>query len=161
MSEIKSMISSFLKDFENFAVKGNAIDMAVGIIIGAAFGKIVDSLVKDIIMPPIGLLLGDFDFTNLFVVLKSGKTLKNSYETLAAAQSAGAVTINIGLFLNILISFVIIAFCVFIIIKCISKLKEKSAPLQVNIKECPFCCSSIPLRAVKCPDCTVDLNTQK
>ncbi|MDR1086766.1 MAG: large conductance mechanosensitive channel protein MscL [Endomicrobium sp.] len=161
MTEIKATISSFLKDFENFAVKGNAIDMAVGIIIGAAFGKIVDSLVKDIIMPPIGLFLGDFDFTNLFVVLKSGKTLKDPYETLAAAQSAGAVTINIGLFLNVLISFVIIAFCVFIMIKCISKLKEKSAQDRVNAKECPFCCSSIPLRAVKCPDCTADLNTQK
>ncbi|MDR1474629.1 MAG: large conductance mechanosensitive channel protein MscL [Endomicrobium sp.] len=162
MSKIKAMISSFLKDFENFAVKGNAIDMAVGIIIGAAFGKIVDSLVKDIIMPPIGLLLGNFDFTNLFVVLKSGKTLKDPYETLAAAQSAGAITINIGLFLNVLISFIIIAFCVFIMIKCISKLKEKSAPSdQVNTKECHFCCSSIPLRAVKCPDCTADLNTQK
>jgi large conductance mechanosensitive channel len=158
---IKTKIASFLKDFENFAVKGNAIDMTVGIIIGAAFGKIVDSLVRDIIMPPIGLLLGDFDFTNLFIVLKEGKTVKEPYETLAGAQSAGAVTVNIGLFFNILLSFIIIAFCVFIMIKFISKLKEKSSPDQVNTKECPFCCSTIPVRAVKCPDCTADLNSQK
>ncbi|MDR1245391.1 MAG: large conductance mechanosensitive channel protein MscL [Endomicrobium sp.] len=158
---IKTKIESFLKDFENFAVKGNAIDMAVGIIIGAAFGKIVDSLVKDIIMPPIGVLLGDFDFTNLFIVLKEGKTVKEPYETLAAAQSAGAVTVNIGIFFNILLSFIIIAFCVFIMIKFISKLKEKYTPDQVNTKECPFCCSTIPVRAVKCPDCTADLNGQK
>ncbi|MDR2645374.1 MAG: large conductance mechanosensitive channel protein MscL [Endomicrobium sp.] len=158
---IKTKIESFLKDFENFAVKGNAIDMAVGIIIGAAFGKIVDSLVKDIIMPPIGVLLGDFDFTNLFIVLKEGKTVKEPYETLAAAQSAGAVTVNIGIFFNILLSFIIIAFCVFIMIKFISQLKEKYTPDQVNTKECPFCCSTIPVRAVKCPDCTADLNGQK
>jgi large conductance mechanosensitive channel len=158
---IKTIIKSFLKEFENFAIKGNAIDMAVGIIIGAAFGKIVDSLVKDIIMPPIGLFLGDFDFTNLFIVLKEGKTLKEPYETLNAAQSAGAITLNVGLFFNILISFVIITFCVFIMIKFISKLKQKSAPDQVNTKECPFCCSTIPVRAVKCPDCTADMNTRQ
>jgi large conductance mechanosensitive channel len=112
-------------------------------------------------MPPIGLLLGDFDFTNLFIVLKEGKTVKEPYETLAAAQSAGAVTVNIGLFFNILLSFIIIAFCVFIMIKFISKLKQKSSPDHVNTKECHFCCSTIPVRAVKCPDCTADLNGQK
>lgn len=150
------MIKSFLKEFESFAIKGNVIDMAVGIIIGAAFGKIVDSLVKDIIMPPIGLLLGNVDFSNLFITLKSG-TDGAEYATLAAAQQAGAVTINIGLFINILISFVIVAFCVFMMIKGINKIKSKPAPAPVNTKECPYCFTSIPIKAVKCPNCTTDL----
>ena len=150
------MIKSFLKEFQNFAVKGNVIDMAVGIIIGAAFGKIVDSLVKDVIMPPIGLLLGNVDFTNLFVVLKHGAD-NASYSTLAAAQSAGAVTINIGTFINTLISFMIIAFCVFMMIKGINKLKSAPVPVPVDKKDCPFCFSSISVKALKCPNCTSDL----
>ncbi len=150
------MIKSFLKEFENFAIKGNVIDMAVGIIIGAAFGKIVDSLVKDVIMPPIGLLLGNVDFSNLFITLKHGAD-GAEYATLAAAQQAGAVTINIGLFINVLISFIIVAFCVFILIKGINRLKSKPVPAPVNTKECPYCFTAIHLKAVKCPNCTSEL----
>lgn len=152
------MIKSFVKEFENFAIKGNVIDMAVGIIIGAAFGKIVDSLVKDIIMPPIGLLLGNVDFTNLFIVLKHGASDPEAhYATLAAAQQAGAVTMNIGLFINTAISFVIVAFSVFLMIKGINKLKKAPVPPPVNTKECPFCFTNIPVKAVKCPNCTADI----
>ncbi|MCL2484904.1 MAG: large conductance mechanosensitive channel protein MscL [Endomicrobia bacterium] len=153
------MFKSFFKEFRDFAVKGNVIDMAVGVIIGAAFGKIVDSLVKDIIMPPIGVLLGNVDFTNLFVVLKHGKGSVEGahYLTLAAAQQAGAITINIGIFLNTAISFIIVAFCVFLLIKGINKLKHAPAPKPVNTKSCPFCFTDIPLKAIKCPNCTADL----
>jgi len=154
------MIKSFFKEFRDFAVKGNVIDMAVGIIIGAAFGKIVDSLVKDIIMPPIGLMLGDVDFSNLFIVLKHGKgaVADTHYLTLAAAQQAGAVTVNIGLFINTAISFIIVAFCVFLLIKAINNLKHAPVPVPVNAKECLFCFTNIPLKAVKCPNCTADLS---
>lgn len=151
-----NFIKSFFKEFENFAIRGNVIDMAVGIIIGAAFGKIVDSLVKDIIMPPIGLLLGNVDFSNLFIVLKEGAE-GIDYHTLAAAQQAGAVTINIGIFINTFISFIIVAFCVFLMIKAINKLKGKPAPVPANTKLCPFCSTEIPLKAIKCPNCTADL----
>ena len=153
------MIKSFVKEFKEFAVKGNVIDMAVGIIIGAAFGKIVDSLVKDIIMPPIGVLLGNIDFTNLFVVLKDGKAAASPYLTLDAARQAGAVTLNIGLFLNVVITFVIVAFSVFLLIKAVNKLKNTTPPPAPapDKKECPFCCSSIPLKAVKCPNCISEI----
>ncbi len=150
-------LKSFFREFQQFAVKGNVIDMAVGIIIGSAFGKIVDSLVKDVIMPPIGLLLGNVDFSNLFIVLKHGKDSAESYVSLAAAQQAGAITINVGLFLNTAISFVIIAFAVFLMIKALNKLKSAPVPAPVNTKECPFCFTAIPVKAVKCPNCTVDL----
>lgn len=149
-------------------MRGNVIDMAVGIIIGAAFGKIVDSLVKDVIMPPIGLLLGKVDFTNLFIVLKEGATAA-PYISLDAAQKAGAVTLNVGLFINALISFTIVAFAVFILIKGINELqakidrKEKAAEKakEPETKTCPFCCTEIPVHAVKCPHCTSDLNKKK
>lgn len=145
-------------------MRGNVIDMAVGIIIGAAFGKIVDSLVKDVIMPPIGLLLGKVDFTNLFVVLKEGVTAA-PYASLDAAQKAGAVTLNVGLFVNALISFIIVAFAVFILIKAINELQartlkkeaEEAAKAAPATKECPYCCSTIPAKAIRCPDCTSDL----
>ena len=117
---------SMLKEFREFAVKGNVIDLAVGVVIGAAFGKIVDSLVKDILMPPIGMLVGKVDFTNLFLVLNEG-TIPGPYATLADAQKAGAVTLNPGLFLNQLISFIIIAFAIFLVIKFINKLKRAEA----------------------------------
>ncbi|MCL1901928.1 MAG: large-conductance mechanosensitive channel protein MscL [Endomicrobia bacterium] len=152
------MIKSFITEFKNFAVKGNVIDMAVGIIIGSAFGKIADSLVKDIIMPPIGLLLGNIDFSNLFIVLKDGVSGSYPYHTLEAARQAGAVTLNIGTFINVVISFLIVAFAVFLMIKGINKLKiehEEAAP--VTTKECPFCFTQIPVKAVKCPNCTSDL----
>jgi large conductance mechanosensitive channel len=153
------MLKSFAKEFKEFAVRGSVIDMAVGIIIGAAFGKIVDSMVKDIIMPPIGLLLGKVDFTNIFIVLKSGNPAVR-YETLSAAQQAGAVTVNVGNFINFFISFIIVAFCVFLLIKTINKLRKQVPPPPVNSKECPFCARSIPLKAVRCPDCTSDLTGQ-
>lgn len=159
------MFKGMLSEFKKFAMRGNVIDMAVGIIIGAAFGKIVDSLVKDVIMPPIGLLLGKVDFTNLFVVMKSGVT-PAPYPSLSAAQAAGAVTLNIGLFINAVISFLIVAFAVFILIKAINKLqakidaKEKKEEVATT-KKCPYCCSEIAIEAVKCPNCTSELKAEK
>lgn len=146
------------KEFKEFAVKGNVMDMAVGIIIGAAFGSIVNSLVADVIMPPIGLLLGSVDFSNLFIVLKEG-SLPLPYATVADAKKAGAVTLNYGLFINTIISFLIVAFSVFILVKNINRLKrEKEAPPPVpTTKECPYCFSNIPIKAVRCPNCTSDL----
>ncbi|MFB3924771.1 MAG: large conductance mechanosensitive channel protein MscL [Syntrophales bacterium] len=147
-----------LKEFKEFAMKGNVVDMAVGIIIGAAFGTIVKSLVDDVIMPPIGLLLGNVDFSNLFLVLKTGK-IAGPYATLADAKAAGAVTLNYGLFANTIISFLIVAFAVFLLIKQINLLKRKEveAPAAPTTKECPFCFSVIPLKATRCPYCTAEL----
>ncbi len=146
------------KEFKEFAIRGNVIDMAVGIIIGAAFGTIIKSLVDDVIMPPIGLLLGNVDFSNLFAVIKAGKVI-GPYETLAAAKAAGAVTVNIGVFLNTIISFVIVAFSVFLVIKQINALKRKevAAPAIPTTKDCPHCLSAIPIKASRCPHCTSDL----
>jgi large conductance mechanosensitive channel len=146
------------KEFKEFAVKGNVVDMAVGIIIGAAFGTIVKSLVDDVIMPPIGLLLGNVDFSNLFVTLKEGAAA-GPYATLAAAKSAGAVTLSYGAFLNTIISFLIVSFAVFLLIKGINRLKrEKEAPPAAPItKDCPFCFSAIPIKATRCPHCTSNL----
>jgi len=148
------------KEFKEFAIRGNVIDMAVGIIVGAAFGTIVKSLVDDILMPPAGLLLGNADFSNLFVVIKAGKAL-GPYETLAAAKAAGAVTVNIGAFLNTIISFVIVAFSVFLVIKQINTLKRKevAAPALPTTKECPYCLSVIPIKATRCPHCTSDMKS--
>lgn len=145
-----------LKEFKEFAVKGNVIDMAVGIIIGAAFGTIVKSLVADVIMPPIGLMLGNVDFTNLFIVLKEG-AVAGPYESLKAAQDAGAVSVNYGAFLNTIISFLIIAFSIFVLIKNINKLKRQDEPKPAAVpttKECPHCFSTISIKATKCPSCT-------
>jgi len=147
---------SMLKEFKEFAVKGNVVDMAVGIIIGAAFGKIVKSLVDDIIMPPIGFLLGNIDFTNFFVVLKEGK-VAGDYATLAAAKEAGAVTINYGFFINTVISFLVVAFCVYILVKNVNRLKREPVPVEDNAKECPYCLSMIPVKATRCPHCTSEL----
>ena len=155
------MFKNFANEFKNFAMRGNVIDMAVGIIIGAAFGKIVDSLVKDVIMPPIGLLLGKVDFTNLFLVLKEGAT-PAPYNSLSAAQEAGAVTMNLGVFVNAVISFLIVAFAVFILIKAINELQAKMDKKEAQVvvkttKSCPFCCSEISINAKKCPHCTSEL----
>lgn len=142
------------KEFKEFAMRGNVMDMAIGIIIGAAFGKIVTSLVNDIIMPPIGLLLGRIDFTNLFINL-SGK----HYTTLAEAKSAGAATINYGVFINTIIDFIIVAFVIFLVIRQINRLKRKPEPVptEPTTKECPYCYSVIPIKAVRCPNCTSEL----
>jgi large conductance mechanosensitive channel len=146
------------KEFKEFAMKGNMIDMAVGIVIGAAFGSIITSLVADVIMPPIGLLLGNVDFANLFVLLREGK-VPSPYGSLAAAKAAGAVTLNYGIFFNTITSFVIIAFSVFIIVKNINKLrKQQEVPTaEPTTKECPYCLSLIPIKALKCGHCTSQL----
>ena len=141
-----------LKEFREFALKGSVLDLAVGIIIGAAFNSIVQSLVKDIIMPPIGLLLQGVDFTNLFVSLNG-----QSYPSLAAAQQAGAPTINYGLFINQVINFLIVAFVLFLLIRQINRMKRQPPPPESNTKECPYCTSKIPLRASRCPECTSEL----
>jgi large conductance mechanosensitive channel len=146
------------KEFKEFAIKGNVVDMAVGIIIGAAFVSIVNSLVNDIIMPPVGMILGNVDFTNLFFVLKEGK-VPAPYSALADAKAAGAVTLNYGVFINAIISFLIVAFAVFLMVSRINKLKREptaSAPAPAT-KECPFCLSAVPLKAVRCPHCTSEL----
>jgi len=142
-----------LKEFREFAVKGNMLDLAVGVIIGGAFGKIVTSLTNDIIMPPIGLLLGKMDFSNLFVTLTPGKT----FETVKQAKDAGAATLNYGLFINTCIDFLIVAFAVFLLVKQINRLRSVPEPPPVNTKDCPFCCSKIPIPASRCPQCTSEL----
>lgn len=144
----------FISEFKEFAVKGNVIDMAVGIIIGAAFGSIVNSLVKDIIMPPIGMLMGGINFADMFYTL-NGKT----YATLAEAQAASAPTINYGLFINSIISFIIVALAIFILIRQVNALKKQPVPPEPNTKECPYCKESIPKAAIKCSHCTSDLTT--
>jgi len=146
-----------LKEFKEFAMRGNVVDMAVGIVIGAAFGTIVKSLVADVIMPPIGMLLGGVDFTNLFVVLKSGAEAAAPYASLADAQAAGAVTINYGTFINTIISFNIVAFAIFMLIKGMNAAKKKEEPAPAaapTTKKCGQCLSEIPLEAKKCAFCT-------
>lgn len=143
-----------LKEFKEFAIKGNAMDMAVGIIIGAAFGAIVKSLVDDIIMPPIGLLLGNVDFSNLFVTLKAGKDAAATYATLAQAKAAGAVTLNYGAFVNVIVSFLIISFAVFLLVKAINRFKKAAEP---NTRDCPYCLSAIPKKANRCSHCTSEV----
>jgi large conductance mechanosensitive channel len=145
------------KEFKAFAMRGNVVDMAVGIIIGAAFGAIVKSLVDDVIMPPIGMLLGNVDFSNLFVVLKDGVAAVAPYASLADAKKAGAVTINYGLFINSVISFLIVAFAVFMLIKNLNRLQKEEAPAAPDTKECPFCASNIAIKATRCPHCTSEL----
>ncbi len=146
------------RDFKEFAMRGNVVDMAVGIVIGAAFGTIVKSFVDDVLMPPIGLLLGNVDFANLFIVLKEGAKAAGPYASLAAAKAAGAVTLNWGAFINTIISFIIIAFAVFLVIRGINRMKqEKEAPAEPTTKECPFCFTAIPIQASRCPNCTSQL----
>jgi len=146
-----------LKDFRNFLSRGNVLDMAVGIIIGIAFGSVVSSLVNDIIMPPIGLLIGKVNFADLFINLSS-----KHYSTLAEAKAAGAPTINYGVFVNTIINFLIIAFAVFLMITVIYKAQKKyqkpTAPAPVTTKKCPYCKTDIPIDAVRCPNCTSDLS---
>lgn len=148
------------KEFKEFALRGNVVDMAVGIIMGAAFGTIVKSLVDNVIMPPIGILLGDVDFSNLFVTLKAGE-IPGPYATLTDAQAAGAVTINYGMFVNTVISFLIIAVCVFFLIRSINRLnrKKEQAPAEPTTKQCSYCFMEIPIKAIKCPHCTSPLKS--
>jgi large conductance mechanosensitive channel len=147
-----------LKEFKEFAMKGNVIDMAVGIIIGAAFGAIIKSLVDDVLMPPIGLLLGNVDFSNLFLIIKEGK-VAGPYSSLAAAKAAGAVSVNIGIFINTIISFLIVAFSVFLVIKNVNRMKKEPPPPDPATKDCPFCFTAIPVKATRCPNCTSELKT--
>ncbi len=142
------------KEFKEFIMRGNVMDMAVGIIIGAAFGKIVTSFVNDVLMPPLGLLLGKVDFTNLFISLSS-----QSFTTLEEAKKAGAVTIRYGIFINTVIDFVIVALAIFLMIRQINRLKRQPAPAAPTTKECLYCLSVIPLKAVRCPHCTSELKT--
>ncbi|MBI1423410.1 MAG: large conductance mechanosensitive channel protein MscL [Gammaproteobacteria bacterium] len=146
------------KEFKEFAMRGNVVDMAVGIIIGGAFGTIVKSLVTDVLMPPLGLLLGGVDFSDLFITLKEGSAA-GPYATLAAAKGAGAVTLSYGVFINAIISFLIVAFAVFLLIKGINQLqrKKEAPPAEPTTKECPYCASSIPIKATRCPNCTSEL----
>jgi len=142
------------KEFKVFALRGSVLDMAIGIIIGAAFGKIITSFVNDILMPPIGLLLGRVDFANLYINLSGGQ-----YKSLAAAQEAGAATINYGLFLNTVIDFIIVAFVIFLVVQQINRMqrKKEEAPAEPTTKECPYCLSTIPIKATRCSHCTSEL----
>ena len=150
---------SILEEYQKFAVRGNVVDMAVGIIIGAAFNGVVQSLVKDVLTPPLGLLMGDADFTNLFVTLREG-TPAAPYATLEAARSAGAVTVNLGVFINSAISFLIVTFAVFLLVRYINRLREPETapePAAPTVKKCPHCASDVPVAATRCPHCTSDL----
>ena len=148
-----------LKEFKEFAMKGNVVDMAVGIIIGGAFGTIVNTLVSQVLMPPLGLLIGGVDFSNLYIVLKDGIKAAGPYEGLVDAKAAGAVTLNYGLFLNSIFSFLIMSFAVFLMVKAINTLRreEKKLSSAPTTKECPFCLSAVPLKASRCPSCTSEI----
>ncbi len=142
------------KEFKEFAMRGNVLDMAVGIIIGGAFGKIITSFVGDVLMPPIGLLLGKVDFSNMFINLGEG-----TFTKLVEAKAAGAPTLNYGLFMNTIIDFVIVAFAIFLLVRQVNRLQREPAPAPAapTIKDCPYCCSAVPLKATRCPACTSEL----
>lgn len=146
-----------LNEFKAFVMRGNVLDLAVGIIIGASFGAIVKSLVDDVIMPPVGLALGNVDFTNLFLLLKEGAKAAPPYASLADAQAAGAVTINYGAFINNVVTFLIVAFAVFLIVRAANRLRPPEAAAAPNTKDCPYCRMAIPAGASRCPQCTSDL----
>ena len=147
-----------VKEFREFAVKGNVVDMAVGIIIGGAFGTVVSSFVNDVMMPPLSMLIGDINFQDMMLVLRDGSA-PGPYATLAAAKEAGAVTLNVGMFVNAAVSFTIVAFSVFLLVKGINRLKRQEAapPPAPTTRECPFCVSAIPLKAKRCPHCTSEV----
>jgi large conductance mechanosensitive channel len=142
------------KEFKTFIARGNVVDLAVGVIIGAAFGKIITSFVNDVLMPPIGLLLGSVNFANLFITLSGGV-----YATLEEAQAAGAVTINYGVFINTIIDFLIVAFVIFLVVKQVNRLKKPAPPAEPTTKDCPYCLSTIPIKATRCPHCTSELES--
>jgi len=141
-----------IKEFREFVMRGNVLDLAIAVIIGGAFGKIVTSFVNDVLMPPIGLLLGGVDFTNLFIALDG-----NLYESLEAAKAAGAATINYGVFLNTVIDFIIVAFVIFLIVKSANKMRKPAPAAEPTTKDCPYCFTTIPLKATRCPNCTSQL----
>ena len=145
------------KEFKEFAMRGNVLDLAVGIIIGGAFGTIVKSLVDDVIMPPIGLALGNVDFSDLFVLLKAGPKAAPPYATLAEAQAAGAVTVNYGLFVNAIITFLIVAFAVFLLVRAANRLRPQEVAVAPTTKDCPYCRMPVPVGATRCPHCTSEL----
>jgi len=150
-----------LKEFKEFIMRGNVVDMAVGIVIGASFGGIVKSLVDDVLMPPIGLLLGRVDFSNLYLTLRDGAT-PGPYAALAEAKKAGAVTMNLGLFANTVINFLIVAMAIFLVVRAMNRLRDlqktnEPAPAEPTTRDCPFCASAISIKAVRCPHCTSEL----
>ncbi len=147
-----------LKDFKTFILRGNVMDLAIGVIIGIAFGAVVKSLVDDVIMPPIGLATGGIDFSNKFMVLKDGAAAAGPYATVAAAKAAGATTLNYGVFVNNVVSFLIIGFCAFLIVRAVNRLvNTRVAPPAATTKPCPYCAMDIPLTASRCPNCTSQL----
>lgn len=143
-----------LKDFKTFIMRGNVLDMAIGFIIGGAFGTIVKSLVDDVLMPPIGMLLGRVDFADRFILLKEGATVLPAGATLEQAKAAGAVTINYGLFINAVIAFLIVAFCVYLVVRAVNRMQGPAPAAIPTTKDCPYCATAIPLAAKKCPNCT-------
>ena len=147
-----------LKEFKEFAIKGNAVDLAVGVIIGAAFGSIITSLVKDILMPPIGLLTGGLDFSNKFLILKDAPN-GGVFATPADAVKAGAITWNYGNFITLAINFLIVAFCIFLVVKAVNKMKKPSPTAAPVSKDCPFCSMTIPIKATRCPHCTSEMSS--
>jgi large conductance mechanosensitive channel len=146
-----------LKEFKAFIMRGNVLDLAVGIIIGAAFGTIVKSLVDDVIMPPVGLALGNVDFSNLFLLLKEGAKAAPPYASLADAKAAGAVTINYGQFINNVVTFIIVAFAIFLVVRAANRLRPPEAAAAPNTRDCPYCRMPIPVAATRCPQCTSEL----
>jgi len=148
------------KEFKEFALRGNVVDMAVGIIIGAAFGAIISSLVADVLMPPLGWVMGGVDFSNFFAVLKDGAT-PGPYASLAEAQKAGAVSINYGVFINTLINFAIVALAMFLLIRAMNRLRTPEPVAAPENKQCPYCLSSVPLAATRCPHCTSPIKVPK
>ncbi|MCD6475590.1 MAG: large conductance mechanosensitive channel protein MscL [Anaerolineaceae bacterium] len=148
-----SKAKGFLQEFKDFALKGNVIDLAIAFIMGGSFGTIINSVVNDIIMPPVGLLLGGVDFSNLFIMLKAGDPA-GPYPLLAEAQEAGAVTINYGVFLSTITTFIIISLIMFLIIKSMNSMEKEKTPAKPTTKECPYCCIDVPIKATRCPNCT-------
>lgn len=146
-----------LKEFKAFIMRGNVLDLAVGFIMGGAFGTIVKSLVDDVIMPPIGLALGNVDFSDLFMLLKAGAKAPPPYASLAEAQAAGAVTVNYGVFINSIVSFLIVAFAVFLLVRAANRMKPAEAAAAPSTKDCPYCRMAIPIGATRCPQCTSEL----
>ena len=151
-------MSGMWKEFKEFAVKGNAIDLAVGVIIGAAFGGIITSLVKDILMPPIGLITGGLDFSNKFIVLKGGGDGTTNFSTPADALAHKAITWNYGNFITLIINFVIVAVCIFLVVKAVNKMKRPAPNTPPVSKDCPACAMTIPIKATRCPHCTTELS---